>query len=368
MSATATRRSRHRHQERRRRVTRATLAVAVVTLLGASARAMPAAPAPGATTPEALPPGAVQVRTVVPAIRMGTAAIDLSTPTGTPRGETLLTGRSGIPLAYRPAALTVAPGPGTSAAEANRLLDDAGLRVEYRAGPSCSSDPRWTVAVTPKSTGRSAPAPAPTTTETLPPDRSHRLCLATASTLSSTRLTSAFAGRSLRLVTRLDSRTPNPSSWVGAVSWEVPYTVPLPPALAPKAPAKPCTRTLRRSVTIHWAWPTTTSAPAKGAIARWAILARPADTTGAWTHLADTTGGSADRSEHLYAAAFRGAKLEAGDYDLLVRGYPFGKDRTRYVDSATMWRVTVPASGSPTCGPVAQHEGPHVAGYAGVLP
>lgn len=94
---------------------------------------------------------------------------------------------------------------------------------------------------------------------------------------------------------------------------------------------------------------------------------QPAGSKAGWTLLADTTGGSADRSEHLYTAAFCGAGLPAGQYDIAVRGYPFAKDATRYVDSASTWRVKVPAKGAPTCGPVVPNAGPLVAGFGGLM-
>ncbi|WP_168582549.1 hypothetical protein [Gephyromycinifex aptenodytis] len=366
MSATATRGSITRRQARRRQLRRTLITLAAVSVLGTSARALPAAPQPAPQTTPGSAGSAASVRTVVPAIHMGSAAIDLSTPAGAQPERVLLTGRSGIPLAYRPAALSVAPGPGMSTAETRRLLDAGGLRVDYAAGATtCGKDPRWGLPLTPTHLD-AAGAPTPTTAEKLAADTSAQVCVKTSSKLSQAQLIGAFAGRSLLLRTRWDSTTPAPSTWSATTMWEVPYVVPLPPALAPKG--KPaCAPARKRSLNINWAWPNATAPPAKSAISRWSILVRPAVGKGEWKLLADTRGGSADRSERVYAAAFRAAKLAPGDYDLAVRAYPFAKDTTRYVDSANTWRVRVPKRGAPTCGPVGTNDTALVAGYGGLL-
>lgn len=298
-------------------------------------------------TPAGDAAGSTTARAVVPPIRMDTTALRVSTAPG----GSELTPLGGIPVSVSPAAVTLSPRAPLTDAGLTEMLEEGKAGVDILWGAEGCDAVRWSVPGGGFDGGTGRPTATGEATESLTRDTGGRLCTRLNSALPDDDFVQRFAGRTALARTQWESRTTPPATWVSTASTNALLTVPLPPAEA----ARQACSVGRSGAAIRWTWPSATSRPIEDAegIARWTVNARP-KAGGAWTRVAVAGRDGASRAHTVTARAMRAAGLAPGDYEVMVRGYPFEGVEDAYVDSAQVWAVSLQGSRL-RCGATAQN-------------
>ncbi|GAB49876.1 hypothetical protein MOPEL_135_01140 [Mobilicoccus pelagius NBRC 104925] len=284
-----------------------------------------------------------EVRTVVPAIAMDTAALRVTTA---PDGSTL-SGLGTRPLSLRPTSVALHPVTPLTEARARELRTDARLGVEIGWGTDdCAT--RWTVPVGGLARAtRASPRPAraeAAPTENLPAGGGRRTCVRLLPGVARDDLVRRHAGRTLEARTTWTATSPAPATWTSTATTTERLPIPLP------APTPASCRPIGNRIAVRWAWPTTSKTPparvaGTTGIERWALLARPAG-TGTWTQVAEIRDGDG-REHRLPLAALRGV-VRTGPAELRVRAVAGAGAERSSGDAVRTWTVSA-RDGRPTC-------------------
>ncbi len=313
----------------------------------------------------ALPTGSTEARwrdqdtKPIPAIAMG--GIDLGLTRGGPgtNTEAYIDNHSGFGVALRPSKVRVAalPSSPTTTAEAADFFSlFKGTTIKFlnqavgcqTASPSAA---RWQVPQKPLAIGTEY-AVSPIGGETSIPlakgTVGHELCMIVQPGLNDRDRYSLFAGREFQVSTTIAATSPGNSSWTRDYVWPLTNRVDVPPAV-PRfvntngAQTIPCKSVpLENRVTVQWAWPDASAEwnTSRTGIDRWDILIRSSGTP-TWRLLKNHDPGlqyQSDNVIHRNDLNDVGA-TGTGRYDVLLRGYPFASNSSKYVDSSHIWTI-----------------------------
>lgn len=310
-----------------------------------------------ATAVIAAPTGDTQARwtetrtSVVPRMTMGTPTL---TPTDVPvvkpfstALQATLKNNAGYGLEYRPTQLTITKMPGTLTTDSDvtgLLAYGYGIAYDYT---NCAGVNRWQI---PQTDGGTA-----TTTYTIPATGAVRdplvkgatapMCIIVRPDASDRQRYVNFAGREYQLTTTLRAVSVAGTATTSP-TWTTRYVIPIPSAF-PDPSGTSCGGTwIVNNIHFYWAWPdsTMTSATGYSAINHWDILARPKGSTA--TYKVVDGGIVGTKREEIVGTGdlVNAGYTAAGEYEFIVRAYPFAGSTTKYSESTVRWNAYYPGS------------------------